>query len=383
MRSKGGGRDETRHEIPSRREAGRVRLVGSRGGTAGRVRRKGRVAVRFGLIGYGAFGRVHARTITRLAETELAAIACGSAESAEAARADHPGVGVVTDWRELLADPSIAAVNVVVPNHLHAEIAQAALAAGKHVLLEKPMATTIADCDRLVAAAARAETQLSVGHELRFSTQWAPIRKAIAEGRIGRPRHVHFALFRHPFRPGADGWRQDPARVGSWTLEELVHFFDLVLWYLDELGPPVSVRAFGRESESRPGLIADLTCELRFEGGAHALITQTLEAFEHHVLLEIAGSDGAVRTWWSAEGARSEAPRFELKIGAIGMEPVGAVPLAPSGEVFELEEQIRQTARAFAEGRAPMPAEAARRAVVLCLETERALREGKEIRLAL
>src|SRR5262245_22490114 len=100
--------------------------------------------MRFGLIGYGAWGRYHADAIAQ-AGAELSAIACAGEASAALAREKHPHARVHLDWRKVTADPAIDAVDIVVPNHLHAEIAVAALDAGKHVLLEKPMAATIAD----------------------------------------------------------------------------------------------------------------------------------------------------------------------------------------------------------------------------------------------
>ena len=128
--------------------------------------------MRFGLIGFGAWGRFHAEAIRKAPGAELAAIACTSEATAAQARERYPDAKVHLDWHELLADAAIDAVDIVVPNHLHAEIAIAALEAGKNVLLEKPMAATIADCDRLVEAVRRTGRVLSVGHEFRVSTQW-------------------------------------------------------------------------------------------------------------------------------------------------------------------------------------------------------------------
>ena len=87
--------------------------------------------MRFGLIGYGAWGRFHADAIGKAPGAELAAIACASEATAAAARERHPRAKVHLDWRALLADRSIDAVDIVVPNHLHAEIAIAALEAGQ------------------------------------------------------------------------------------------------------------------------------------------------------------------------------------------------------------------------------------------------------------
>ena len=161
------------------------------------------MTLRYGLIGFGRFGRLHAHGIARTAGAALGAICTAGPESAAAAASAHPDARIVRDWRALVADPALDVIDIVAPNHLHAEMALAALAAGKHVLLEKPMATSAADCRRIVAAVERTGGLLSVGFELRLSTQWGRIKQLIDAGRIGRPRYVNVSLFRHPYRQGA------------------------------------------------------------------------------------------------------------------------------------------------------------------------------------
>src|SRR4051794_39760604 len=98
------------------------------------------VPVRFALIGFGAWGSHHARAIAESPRAQLVAIAAHSEKSQAAAREAHPNVRVVGDYRELLADDSIEVIDVVLPSHLHHGVGQAALEAGKHLLMEKPMA---------------------------------------------------------------------------------------------------------------------------------------------------------------------------------------------------------------------------------------------------
>lgn len=129
--------------------------------------------MRIGLIGFGAWGRQHAQAITSLAGLELAAIGCGSADSAAAAAAAYPQAQVTQDWRQVLANPDIETIDIALPNHMHAEVAIAALHAGKDVLLEKPMANTAQECDALLAAERASGRLVSIGHELRQSLQWA------------------------------------------------------------------------------------------------------------------------------------------------------------------------------------------------------------------
>ena len=338
--------------------------------------------MRFGLIGYGAWGRYHADAIVAAPGAELAAIACAGKESAARARERHPAASVHLDWRTVIADPSIDAVDIVVPNHLHAEIAIAALDAGKHVLLEKPMAATIADCDRIVEAVRRSGKVLTVGHELRASTQWGLIRRLVRDGEIGEPLYANISLFRFPYRQGAGGWRYDSSRVGSWILEEPVHFFDMLMWWFEELGDPHLVHGFGSAKPGRgSGMYDNFSAVLRWPGGSYGVVTQSLAGFEHHHVVEVVGREGAIRTWWSGVMDRTAEPRHELKVQRRGRQQCEVVELAPSGEVFELNEELAAAVQAFATGKPLVSAGEARKRIIVCLEAERAVAQGGEIAL--
>src|SRR6478736_2146755 len=110
-------------------------------------------ALGFGLIGFGAWGRFHADAIAKTKGAELKAIAARSEASRRAAEETFPKAKAYTDYREMLARDDIDVVDIVVPSYLHHEIASAALRAGKHLLLEKPMALTLEQCDDLIALA--------------------------------------------------------------------------------------------------------------------------------------------------------------------------------------------------------------------------------------
>ena len=338
--------------------------------------------MRFGLIGYGLWGRHHAAAIAKAPGAALAAIACASEATAAAAHQDLPGVAVDVGYRSLLARPDIDAVVVVVPNHLHAEIGVAALEAGKDVLLEKPMAITVEDCDRLLRTARAQDRVLSIGHELRLSAQYGRVKTLIDAGDIGTPAYAAFSLFRFPFRPGSGGWRYDARRVGSWILEEPVHFFDFIMWYFEALGDPLSVQALGAPGSGGAGMSENFTAVLRFPGQAHATITETLAGFEYHQLLHVVGSEGSIRSWWSGALDRTLHPAFELRIARKGQPQAETVPVERSGELVELEEQARQVVSAFTQRRPLVSGEEARKRIVVCLAAERSLREGREIALS-
>jgi myo-inositol 2-dehydrogenase/D-chiro-inositol 1-dehydrogenase len=335
--------------------------------------------MRIALIGYGAWGRHHARALEAAPSAELAAVVAHGEASAAAAREDRPQVPVHRDAAQVFTDPSIEAVVIAAPNALHAPLALAALEAGKHVLLEKPMALTLADCDALVEAARRSGKVLTIGHELRVSTQWGRIKALLEEGAIGALRHVNVSLFRFPYRTGSGSWRYDRARVGSWILEEPVHIFDLLLWYGAAWGPPVSIAA---TAAGDPGMPDALAVTLRFAGGQFATVNTVVGGFEHHLAVHLMGDGGAMRALWSAAMDRSFAPTATLQLLRGRAQPgqvAEDVPIEQSGEVFELVTQAEQAVQGFRAGRALVSPEAARDAVRCCLLAERAAREGREI----
>jgi len=345
--------------------------------------------MRFALIGYGAWGRYHARAIANLEGVELAAIACHGEKTAQDARRDYPNARVCTEWREAVNDAAVDVVDIVAPNYLHAQIGCAALEAGKDVLLEKPMATTREDCDRLLAAARASGRVLSIGHEFRLSTQWGRAKQLLDEGAIGDPLFVNINLFRNFYRTGADGWRYDRRRVGSWILEEAVHFFDFALWYLASRGDPLSVRAFGNQRAGRSeGMYDNFSAYLRFDGGAFATIAQSVGGFEHHLVVEIVGSEGAIRTAWSGTMDRDHDPVYDFRVQRRGFNFERGVreaereSIAPSGEVYELNEELRLTVEALRERRPLISGDEARKRVICCLEAERSIREDREVLLA-
>ena len=337
--------------------------------------------MRFGLIGYGLWGRLHAEALGTVPDAALVAVACASEETAERARRELPGVAVHRDYRELLARPDVEAVDVAVPNHLHADVGVAALEAGKDVLLEKPMALTVAGCDRLLEAARRSGRVLSVGLELRLSRQWGRIKELIDAGDIGEPTSAVVNLFRFPYRPGAGGWRYEADRVGSWIIEELVHHFDLLLWYFERAGDPVSISAAASSRRGTPRMAESFASVLRFPGDRHAVVTKTVAGFEYHLGVEVVGADGAIRSWWSGSMDRTRQAEYELKVRRRGADRPEAIPVEASGELYELEEELRRIVGAFRARRPLVSGESARKLTIVCEAALRAARDGGEVPL--
>ncbi len=155
------------------------------------------MALGFGLIGTGFMGKTHARAMAS-ARAVLGdvppvrlALLCDTPETQAEARAEQFGFDRATgDWRALVTDPEVDIVSITTPNGLHREMALAALAAGKHVWCEKPMALTLAGAEEMAAAAEAAGTVTLVGYNYIHNPAVLHAQALIAAGRIGRP--VHF-----------------------------------------------------------------------------------------------------------------------------------------------------------------------------------------------
>jgi predicted dehydrogenase len=189
-------------------------------------------------------GSSHATQMAKLSELRLAAVcdvdeAKARAAADAAAQGGNADVRVYTDVADLLADASVPAVIVATPNFTHKQIVLDALAAGKHVFCEKPMALTVADCDEMIAAAGRTGLKLMVGQVLRLMTVYAAVRHLAAEGTIGTPRVMRVLRTgaRTAGRSGAFGaaWRAKRENTGGILFEVHVHEFDLMRSLLGEV----------------------------------------------------------------------------------------------------------------------------------------------------
>jgi len=339
--------------------------------------------VRFAVAGFGAWGRYHASAIVATPGAELVAIAATTEGSrADAARL-HPQVQIFADARVMIREIACEVVDIVTPSDTHRGLAEAALEAGRFVLLEKPMATSLDDCRAIAGAAARHGDRLAIGHEFRLSSQWGEIRRIIDAGTIGRPQYVLVELSRKPYRLGSSGWRYDPARVGSWVLEEPIHFFDLARWYLADSGDPDSIVAVANSRDAdRPGLFDNFSAIVRWPDLSYAVISQTLAAFEHHQTVKVTGTKGAVWAGWSGALDRTTEPRCFLQV--FDGQTLTASPIVrPSGEVFELREEIAACVRCVCEGASPVAsAQDGLWSAGLCLLAEESIRTGRPVAVA-
>lgn len=257
--------------------------------------------LRFGLIGTGWIGRFHAESLaSRVPGAELGAVADPNLEAAQsvlssvASLASLGAPRAYADPLQLIADPDIDAVAISSPAATHTDLVVAAANAGKHVFCEKPMALTLDDADRAIAAAADAGVALQVGFNRRFATDFAAAHAAIASGAIGTPQMLR-SLTRDP---GISA--EVAARVKPWTIfnETLIHDFDTLCW----LNPGARVTEVYAQAAAlihpqfaEAGYLDTSVVQLRFDNGAFATAEASFQAvYGYDVRGEIFGSEGVL-----------------------------------------------------------------------------------------
>jgi predicted dehydrogenase len=242
----------------------------------------------FGVIGCGAAAWIgHLPWIWEHPDARLV-VACDPDRSRAAAVQERYQVpAIATDYREVLSLPGVEAVVICTPPSSHAEIATAAARRGKHILLEKPMARSVAECDEIAAAVRQHGVALMVGHTKRFQIACERIRSLIAEGTLGRVFYldVHWGasvklapdrLIPEGFRDSY-AWRWKAPSVGGGILQDhLPHYIDLWRWWTGAEVETVSAEVLNvaRDylGESEIGLWEDFgTVLLRFTDGAVGL----------------------------------------------------------------------------------------------------------------
>jgi predicted dehydrogenase len=176
------------------------------------------------LLGGGFMARTHAASYAALGDRAQVRVVC-ALDGAEAIAAEL-GAEVTDDWEAAVAAPGIDAVDVCLPTPLHRPVVMRALAAGRHVLLEKPIALTLEDADAIGAAASAAGRVLMVGHVLRYFPEVVEMRRLIESGELGRPLSATALRLSPP--PDWNEWMQDPARSGGVLVDMMVHDFDIL-----------------------------------------------------------------------------------------------------------------------------------------------------------
>jgi predicted dehydrogenase len=206
--------------------------------------------IRLGIVGTGAFTRgSHLPVICSLRGIGVAALCdTDKATLRQAVDLVGPQVESCTDYRDLVARPDLDAVLVATPTNLHAEIATAAFAAGKHVFCEKPLVPRPGDLSALIAAWQASGRLLQVGYVYRYAPIFRRVVARIERGDLGRP----LMMWAHEFRAAFyTPWRYDVEISGGTLVEKCCHHFDLSHWLLG--APVTSLTGFGGQAVIQPG----------------------------------------------------------------------------------------------------------------------------------
>ena len=300
------------------------------------------MTLRLGLVGCGAIARrAHLPAFKKAGTVDVVAFASRTRASAEAASQEWGGGEVHDDWRELVERTDIDAVDICTINSLHAPVAVAAARSAKHVLVEKPMACTVAEADDMVDAAAASGVVLMAAHNVRFAPPFTAARRAME--RVGRPVGVR-AAFGHA---GPKGWAPEstwffvPELAGGGALIDLgIHMIDTLRYVLgDEIVEVGALLLPGADGEVEQAA----QVVLRFGGGAIGSLHASWAARpgpDHQ--LTVFGTDGTLHldgrtplTFVPAGGGKPEPVDLEpaaSPYAAFADAVAGGVPPPVTGE---------------------------------------------------
>jgi predicted dehydrogenase len=184
------------------------------------------------IIGCGLIGQKRARA---LASARLAVCADVVLEKAEALARTAPGVSVTSAWQEAVSRPDVDIVIVATTNDVLAEVTRAAIAAGKHVLVEKPAGRSLRELEAVLEAANQSQVQVRAGFNHRYHPSFIKARSLYEQGVLGELMFVR-GRYGHGGRPGYDReWRANPELSGGGELiDQGVHLIDLARWFLGD-----------------------------------------------------------------------------------------------------------------------------------------------------
>ncbi len=252
------------------------------------------MAVGWGIIGTGVHADEYiAPAMNATRGARLVAVTDRDLDSASAFAGKHGALRVHGTYSELLADPEVQAVYIATPNNLHAEHTLQAARAGRHVLVEKPMALTASDCRGMVAACREAGVKLGVDFQQRNHPAIAEARRLVASGRLGEPVLVKIERARAAGDPFGTAWRKDPAVAGgNAIMASGVHILDLLCYILGSKVTEVSAMV---DSPYPDKSMDDTTVALlKFESGAFGVMSCSVRQFKPTNDLVLTGTRGTM-----------------------------------------------------------------------------------------
>lgn len=248
--------------------------------------------LRVGVIGVGQMGSKHARVYAEMREVKLVALADPRLEQAQKLARELGVQKVYADYRELLDLTALDAVSICTPDELHKDPVLDTVKAGKHFLLEKPLATRLDDAQAMVKAVRQAGIKAMVAHLLRFDPRYALVKEAIDNGELGEIIYI----ISHRNSPYTEGPRIYKPGT-SLTMHVAVHDLDLIDWFVPS--DPVRVFAQAVQKLLREKRMKDaVTALITFEDGAIASVNYSWCLPDQSVTrldarMEVVGTKGA------------------------------------------------------------------------------------------
>lgn len=343
--------------------------------------------IRIGVIGCGAIARMHLEAYGSFPERARVVALCDIfPDKAEEYRLRYglADAAVYSHHRELIDAGGVDLVSIATPPYTHAPIAIDCLDAGVHVLVEKPMASSLEECDAMIAAAARTGRMLSVVSQNRFRAEMMRLRTVLEEGLIGRVLHIAVESLWWRGRSYYDlWWRGTWEREGGGpTLNHAVHHLDALQWMM---GMPSEVRAV-MGNVAHPGAeVEDLSLAvLRWPDGALGHVVSSVVHHGQEQQIVVQGERARVSMPWRVVASRSQENGFPLPdpdTEAAIAERYEALP-APSYEYHR--GQIDDVLAALEEGRPPLiDGAAGRRTLELITAIYEAAATDRTVRLSL
>jgi UDP-N-acetyl-2-amino-2-deoxyglucuronate dehydrogenase len=255
---------------------------------------------RFGIIGCGRIAPRHADSLAEIDGTKLVQV-CDVLEARARHFAEKYNASYCLDYHELLANPDVDIVNICTPSGLHAEMAIAALKAGKHVIVEKPMAMNVADADRMITTAKEMNRKLCIVLQNRYNPPMLDFYKAVRDGKIGRILlgSVTVRWYR-PQEYYNDGWHGTKSMDGGALMNQSVHHIDALQWLV---GVPVkSVFAYTATLAHQMEAEDVGVVTVRFENGALATIEGSTVTYPQNLEASVAlfGEKGSLKVGGTA-----------------------------------------------------------------------------------
>lgn len=282
--------------------------------------------MRYGIIGAGLMGVEHIHNLNALPGARVVAVSDPDPGSRERGRdAAAQPVSVFGDHRDLLAHAGCDAVVIASPNHTHVDVVADAIDAGVAVLVEKPLCTTVADCQRVVALARSATAPVQVGLEYRWMPPVARLVHEVRAGAVGTVRMVAVREHRFPFLPKVGDWNRFSVNTGGTLVEKCCHFFDLMHLIVGER--PVRAMASGAQDVNHlderydgrvPDILDNAFVIVDFPSGARASLDLCMfaEATHDQEELSVVGEFGKVE---------ARIPSNVVHIGRRGEHAIGRV----------------------------------------------------------